>query len=64
MDGTYQINIKLTKSNVIVITGNSKHSPICSIPNTVSIHQHLLPNLSTVATAKYLDAVLDNGLPF
>ena len=57
-----KLTLNLEKSNVIVI--NPKNSPIGSTPNTVSIHQHVLPSLSTVTVAKYLGVVLDDGLSF
>ena len=55
--------LNLTKFYVIII--NPKNFPIGTKPNTVSIHQHFLPNLSTVTAAKYLGGVvLDDGLTF
>ena len=57
-----KLTFNLTKSNVIII--NPKNSPIGTKPNTVSIHQHFLPRLSTVTAAKCLNVVLDDGLSF
>ena len=57
-----KLTLNLEKSNVIII--NPKNSPIGTKPNTVSIHQHVLPSLSTVSAAKYLGVVLDDGLSF
>ena len=57
-----KLTLNLTKSNVII--NNPKNSSIGTKPNTVSIHQHLLPSLPTITTAKYLDVVLDDGLSF
>ena len=56
-----KLTLKLEKSNVIII--NPKNCLIGTKPNTVSIHQHVLPSLSTVTAAKYL-GVLDDGLSF
>ena len=47
-----KLTLNLEKFNVIII--NPKNSPIGTKTNTVSIHQHLLPSLSTVTAAKYL----------
>ena len=60
--GANKLTLNLEKSNVIII--NLKNSQIGSKPNTVSIHQHVLPSLSTVTAAKYLGVVLDDGLSF
>ena len=57
-----KLTLNLEKSNVIII--NLKNSSIASKPNTVSIHQHVLPSLSNVTAAKYLGVVLDDGLSF
>ena len=57
-----KLTLNLTKSNVITI--NPKNYPIGIKPNTVSIHQHFLPSLSTVTAAKNLGVVLDDGLLF
>ena len=57
-----KLTLNLEKSNVIII--NPKNSPIGTKPNTVSIHQHLLPSLSTVTAAKYLGVILDDGFSF
>ena len=57
-----KLTLHLTKSNVIII--NPKTSTIGIKSNTVSIHQHFIPSLSTVTAAKYLGVVLDDGLSF
>ena len=58
-----KLTLNVEKSNVIII--NPKNFPIGTKPNTVSIHQHVLPSLSTVTAAKYLGVdVLDDGLSF
>ena len=57
-----KLTLNLEKSNVIII--NPKNSPIGTKPNTVSIHQHVLPSLSSVTAAKYLGVVLDDDLSF
>ena len=57
-----KLTSNLKKSNVIII--NPKNSPIGTKPNTVSIHQHFFPSLSTVTAAKYLGVVLDDGILF
>ena len=56
------LTLNLTKSNVIMI--DPKNSPIGTKSNTVSIHQHFFPSLSTVTAAKYLCVALDDGLSF
>ena len=43
---------------------NSKGYLIGTKLNAVSIHQYLLPNLTTVTTAKYVYNVLDKSLSF
>ena len=57
-----KLTLNLKKSNAIII--NPKNSPIGTKPNTVSIHQLVLPSLSTVTAAKYLGVVLDDRLSF
>ena len=57
-----KLTLNLTKSDVMIYI--TKNSPICTKPNTVSIHQHFLPSLSTVTAAKYFGVVLDDGLSF
>ena len=57
-----KLTLNLEKYNIIII--NPKNSPIGTKPNTVSIHQHVLPSLSTVTAPKYLGVVLDDGLSF